>query len=283
MAVRSTAPAALVADGRRGFRRALARLNDIPVLNKCLLGLALVLAWQVASRFYPAFILPSPLAVLGALGEASLSAEMYGHLLTSLFRLLTAFAFSAVVGVIIGYLMSVSALFRNQFDGVIRAIQPIPGVAWTGILLIWFGIGDLGIIVVVIVTILPLVALTSYTGFSTVDQDLVKAARTLGARSRRHVFRHVVLPAALPVVVNGLHLGLAYGWRTLAGAEMIGALSGLGYWLNLSRTALRTEQVFAVLVIFAVLMIALEAAVWKPLQRKVLGGWARALEAQGSG
>jgi ABC-type nitrate/sulfonate/bicarbonate transport system permease component len=67
-------------------------------------------------------------------------------------------------------------------------------------------------------------------------------------------------------------MGLAFGWRILAAAEMIGATSGLGYWININRVALNMDEVFVILIFFSVIMILFEELVYKKIERKVLGG-----------
>ncbi len=253
--------------------RAAARLAAIPILGKLLPVLAILIVWQALARGVPAYILPSPLLVARTLFESVTSGVILIHLAMSLFRVGVGFALAGAVGVLTGFFMASSRLFRAQVDYLIRMVQPIPGIAWMGVVLIWFGIGERAIIAVIVITVFPVVALTTYEGFRGVDPELLKAARTLGATRQRDLFRYVTLPAALPHVMNGLHMGLAYGWRVLAAAEMIGATRGLGYWLNYNAIALRTEDVFVVLTFFATIMIVFEEAVYRPLERRMLGGW----------
>lgn len=245
----------------------------VPVLGKLLPVLAVLIGWQVVAQGLPDYILPAPSLVGKTLVQSFTSGVILVHLGISLFRVGVGFTLAATIGIAMGFFMAFSRIFRTQVDYPIRMIQPIPGIAWMGVVLIWFGIGERAIIAVIVITVLPVVALTTFEGFRGVDPELLKAARTLGAKRQWDLFRYVTFPAALPHVMNGLHMGLAYGWRVLAAAEMIGATRGLGYWLNYNAIALRTEDVFVVLVLFAAIMILFEEGVYKPLERRILGGW----------
>ena len=212
-----------------------------------------VIVWQIIAYRLPDYILPSPYEIFLALFRDIEEGIIFKHLGASLYRIFFGFSFSTGIGVTLGFLMAFSKFFRIQLDYIIRAIQPIPGIAWLGVVLIWFGIGDISLIVTVIITVAPIIILNTYEGFRMVDPELIKTAKALGAKRGVDIFWDVTLPAALPYVMNGLHMGLAFGWRILAAAEMIGATSGLGYWININRVALNMDEVFVVLIFFSVL------------------------------
>ena len=246
----------------------------IKIVKKLLpVGIFLII-WQIIGDPLPDYILPSPIEILFALGRNIKEGIIFKHLFASLYRISIGFTTSVIIGVFLGFLMAFSEFIRTQLDYIIRAIQPIPGIAWLGVVLIWFGIGDLSLIATIIITIAPIIVLNTYEGFRLVDPELIKAAKTLGAKRGFDIFKDVTLPAALPYVMNGLHMGLAFGWRILAAAEMIGATSGLGYWINMNRVALNMDVVFVVLLFFSVIMIMFEELVYKPIEKKILGGMA---------
>ncbi|MBI4607629.1 MAG: ABC transporter permease [Candidatus Rokubacteria bacterium] len=258
--------------------RRLATVRTTPAgrlrgLRKFLPILGILVIWHILSRGVPDYILPSPFLVAQTFYRSVVSGEILIHLVMSMLRVFVGFGLAAIVGLAVGFFMAFSHFFRSQVDYLIRMVQPIPGIAWLGVVIIWFGLGETAIITVIIITVLPVIVLTTYEGFRSVDPELMKAARTLGARRQWHLFRYVTFPGALPHVMNGLHMGFGYGWRVLAAAEMIGATQGLGYWLNYNAIALRTEDVFVVLVFFAAAMIAFEEGVYRRVERRVLGGW----------
>lgn len=228
--------------------------------------------WQLVASPLPDYILPTPHEILFAFFRNAREGLIFKHLVTSIYRIVLGFGFSTIIGITLGFFMAFSKFIRVQVDYIVRAIQPIPGIAWLGVVLIWFGIGDTSLIVTEMITIAPIITLNTYEGFRMVDPELIKTAKALGAKRGIDIFKDVTLPAALPYVMNGLHMGLAFGWRILAAAEMIGATSGLGYWININRVALRMDEVFVVLIFFAVIMIFFEELVYKRIEAKLLGG-----------
>ncbi len=260
--------------GRRlTFSSRLAALAGHSLVIKLIPVALLVGIWHVASLSLPSFILPSPLLVVQTFVRRAASGVILEHLAVSLVRVAIGFVVAGAAGILVGFLTAYSRPARLLFDYLIRAIQPIPGIAWIGLTLVWFGLSETSIISVIVITVFPVVALTTYEGFRGVDPEFIKTARTLGVRSNLNMFRFVSFPSTLPHIMNGLHMGLAYGWRVLAAAEIVGASEGLGYWLNFNRIALRTEDVFVVLVIFSTVMILFEEVVYRRVEQKVLGGW----------
>jgi NitT/TauT family transport system permease protein len=235
----------------------------------------IVVVWQIVSRDYPAYMLPSPLQVAAAFWQGILEQEVLFHAGISAVRAIGSWLFGSAVGIAAGFAMAYSPVVAAQLGYVLRVIQPIPGIAWIGVVLIWFGIGNTSLVVVTLLTVIPIAATATFEGFRSIDREYIKAARTLGVRTNWSLFRYVSLPAALPAVLTGLNLALAFGWRTLAGAEIVASASGLGYWMDLNRVALRTANVFVVLVFYGAMMVLFEILVYRPLERKVLGGWSR--------
>lgn len=251
------------------------RLHRVPVLGQYTLLIAGLVAWQLVAARYQTYVLPSPTRIAAALWAGVSTGEVFPHIWISVQRVVLGWGLASAVGIALGFLMAFSLLARKQLLYLVRMIQPIPGIAWIGVTLIWFGVGEASIVGVIMLTVLPIVSAATYEGFRNVDADYLRAARTLGARTGWDLFRYVTLPAALPQVLAGLNIGLAQAWRVLAAAELVGSLSGLGYWMQLNQVALRTENVFVVLVIFAILMYIFEQGIYRPLQRKVLGRWAK--------
>lgn len=250
--------------------------SDVPFFGKYTALVILLIAWELFARRYPSYVLPAPSAIGVALYHDLASREVQVDILVSLRRVLLGWGSASVVAILFGFLMSNSRLFREQFAYLIRMLQPVPGIAWIGITIIWFGLNEMAIIGVIFLTVFPIVTVATYEGFIGVDRDYLQAARTLGATSSWSVFTSVTLRAALPHLLNGLNIGFGQAWRVLAAAELIGATSGLGYYIQVSQTALRTEDVFVAIVIFTILMFVFERLVYQPVQHKVLGRWSRA-------
>jgi len=101
----------------------------------------------------------------------------------------------------------------------------------------------------------------------------VRSAQAMGANDRR-LFRHVILPGALPYIMTGLRLGLAQAWRILVGIEMLAAVSwGLGWLIFGAQEFLNTDVMLAGIVVIALIGLALEKLVFEPLEKFTVVRW----------
>src|SRR5262249_14721107 len=172
--------------------------------------------------------LPPPSAVLSAFGDLMAKGMLPTFVGESLRRILLAALLGLFVGVPIGLLLGISRGTADFAYPVLNFFQSVSGIAWLPLLLIWFGFGERTILVAVNYTVLFPVIFNALLGVRSVPPIYVNALRTLGA-SRWRIVRDVLVPGALPNIAMGVRLGLAYGWRALIAAEMLGGASGLGF------------------------------------------------------
>ena len=215
---------------------------------------AFILAWEalVRMRGIAPIYLPAPSAIAGYLWRMIADGSLPMHLGITLARVLGGFAIAAVAGVGLGVLMGMSRLVARIADPWIAALYPLPKIALIPLLLTWLGTGESYKIVISAVTAFFPIVISAYAGIREVDRGLMKAAEDLGA-SPRQVQLKVVLPAAVPSIFAGLHLGMGVT-IILVIAEMIGgsSTSGMGYLLMQAGQVMETEKVFADLVVLAV-------------------------------
>src|SRR6185312_15776316 len=216
---------------------------------------AFLLAWEalVRVRGIAPIYLPAPSAVAVYLWRMIADGSLAVNLGITLGRVLGGFAIAAVAGVGLGVLMGMSRLVARIADPWIAALYPLPKIALIPLLLTWLGTGEAYKIVISAVTAFFPIVISAYAGIREVDRGLMKAAEDLGA-SRRQVQLKVVLPAAVPSIFAGLHLGMGVTIILVIAAEMIGgsSTSGMGYLLMQAGQVMETEKVFADLVVLAV-------------------------------
>jgi NitT/TauT family transport system permease protein len=150
--------------------------------------------------------------------------------------------------------MGMSRLTARIADPWIAALYPLPKISLIPLLIIWLGTGETYKIVISAITAFFPVAMSTYAGVRQVDQGLIKAAQDLGA-NRRQIQLKVVIPAAIPSIFSGLHLGMGVTIILIVAAEMIGgsSRSGMGHLLITAGQIMQTDQVFASLVVLAVM------------------------------
>lgn len=233
------------------------RIADM--LELILPGLTVVLfvaAWELYVRvnnIAPIF-LPAPSSIAGYLWAMIADGSMAFHLGVTLVRIFVGFAIAAVLGVALGLWMGTSRLVAKVADLWIAILYPLPKISLIPLLIIWLGTGESYRIVISAVTAFFPIVMSTYAGVRQADRGLVKAARDLGA-SPAQVQLKVVIPAAIPSIFSGLHLGMGVTIILIVAAEMIGgsSQSGMGYLLIHSGQVMETEKVFASLVVLAVM------------------------------
>jgi len=188
--------------------------------------------------------LPSPLAVATALWELAADGELLEHASISARRLVLALFVAISLAVPLGFWMGLNRTTHSLVDPLVEMLRPVSGIAWLPLGLFIFGIGDtLPVFIMVYVAFFPIL-LNTVAGVHQVDRKLVAAAATMGV-GRRALLLHVMVPAALPMVMVGIRLAFAAAWAAIVAAELIGAPSGLGFAIEWNRQLLMTPKVFA--------------------------------------
>jgi NitT/TauT family transport system permease protein/taurine transport system permease protein/sulfonate transport system permease protein len=279
--VRAYRPA-LVVIGQAEQERAGARTPgiDLGLVRSLVAVVVFVGLWQLASATglfgrYPrelmGLVLPSPLQVVVTARELLLSGQLAGHVATSLYRVGSGFLLAAGAGVPLGVAMALSAAVEDFCRPFVRLLQPIPGVAWVPLAIIWFGLGDRAAIFIIAVGALFPIVLNTRQGILEVEPSLVQAALTLGA-SRAQLLSKVYLPATAPYLVTGFRLATGFAWRVVLAAEMVGVSRGLGYMLTLGRGIGRTDITLVTMLAIGLLMMATDAWVFGRLEH-LTGRW----------
>ena len=209
--------------------------------------------WYVRARGIAPIYLPPPSSIAVYLWRMVADGSLAVNLGVTLLRVFAGFAVAAVAGVALGIVMGMSRLAARIADPWIAALYPLPKIALIPLLLIWLGTGEAYKIVISAVTAFFPIVISAYAGIREVDRGLMKAAEDLGA-SRRQVQLKVVIPAAIPSIFAGLHLGMGVTIILVIAAEMIGgsSTSGMGYLLMQAGQVMETEKVFADLVVLAI-------------------------------
>lgn len=236
---------------------------------------ALVLLWQlyVTLGIKRRDLVPGPLDVLGSLGGLWSEGTVQEAVWTSLQRGLLGFAVSALVATPLGLLLGQVKPLRRAFGPLISGLQVLPSVAWVPAAIIWFGLTDATVYFVVLMGAIPSIINGLIAGIDQIPPQYRSVGKVLGA-SRTELALQIVLPAALPGYVAGLKQGWAFSWRSLMAAEIIavgGTLGyGLGSLLDQGRTLSDMGVVMSAILIILAVGIAIELAVFGPLERRIL-------------
>lgn len=256
---------------RNGGAQAL-RGSVVPVAATVLSLAFVALVWWIASLLYAApSILPSPAAALGRLVELLGDGGRYSvvdNALVSLRRVLIGWSLAVCLGVAVGSAMASNRWIGNLFDPLIEMGRPIPPLAFTPLLIIWFGIGELPKVLLIAFPAFFATAIATVSAFRGVNENWRRAARSMGA-SRWYLLRRVTIPASLPGILVGVRIGSGMAWGTLVAAELIASTSGMGWMILQAGRYLDTQTIFAGIIVIGALAYLMDR-VLRLLERVVV-------------
>jgi ABC-type nitrate/sulfonate/bicarbonate transport system permease component len=164
--------------------------------------------------------------------------EYYKHIAVSVWRVAQAFFLATLLGVPFGLLLGWSRKFKEYVFPVFEMLRPIPILAWVPLAIVMFIATESAVVYLAFLASFYATALNTMLGVQSIDESYVRAANCLGA-SQRQVFRHVILPGALPFIFTGLQISIGVSWFSLVAAEMVSGQYGLGYVINTSYMMVR--------------------------------------------
>ncbi len=195
--------------------------------------------------------------------------EFIGDLRVTLTELVSAFGIAASSGLLVGYLISRSQYRIQVFEPLFAGIYSVPIILFLPLYVLLFGLGPASKIALgVTISFFPFpIALNTIAGFGYVERTLVTAARSMGA-SDLQLFRYVLLPAALPIILTGMRMGFTVALLSIIGSETIASLAGLGHRIVYLAEGMEMAPMFA----YIVFVVAIAA---------ILNTLVSALEARG--
>ena len=231
--------------------------------------------WETVAHFgsFPPRLFPPLETVAAALYRLTVTGILPHHAGQTILRLAAGFALAGIVGVAVGIAMGRSRRAEDIFLPLVSIGAPIPGVAYAPLFMLWFGLGNFSAVLLVgFVSAFPII-FNTWTGVKAVKEIWVCAAQVMGADNRR-LFRHVILPGALPYILTGLRLGVAQAWRILVVVELLAAVPwGLGWLIFGAREFLNTDVMLAGVFVIGVIGLALEKLVFQKLERYTVVRW----------
>lgn len=232
--------------------------------------LAFLAIWSWAAAVIDnAVILPTVSQVANLLAHPGQDLLSMGSLLSnigiSLLRVMLGYGAAILIGIPLGIAMGYYAVMQSMLGDFLNIFRPIPPLAWVPLVMAWFGIASLAdlfgvergqwfiylnnfkysmIFIIFIGAFYPILT-SSIHGVRNANRVFIDTAKVLGA-SQLDIFRKILLPAALPSMVNGMRIGLGVAWMCLVSAEMLpGSISGVGYLITHAYTMASTDIVVA--------------------------------------
>ena len=243
--------------GTDGFFSMLSLLGGLAIIE--LLGRSLDV------DYFPPFT-----NVIGRLVELVRDGKILDDLARSVLNLLMGFGIAATSGIVVGVLMGRYKIIEKMLDPYVTAFMTAPTVVFTPIYFSVFGLQRWSIVLLIVQYSVFIIIVNTVTAVQNVDRELVEMASVFGAGEHQRL-RKIVLPAALPLVMAGLRLGMGRAVKGMINGELLIAVVGLGATSSNFARARDAEGVFAVLIV--VIVVALVAVKLVELVDRRVNGW----------
>jgi NitT/TauT family transport system permease protein len=262
------------------------KLYGNTALRKVVLLIVLASVWEIYARWLNKPLqFPTLTATVGALIESFRSdASPEKTATTTIPKAATATIILLLKGYSLGLALaaaltaaaSVSRIGADLLETLTAMFHPLPSIALLPIAMLWFGLGDPGVIFVLVHAVLWSVALNTHAGFKAVSPTLRMVGRNYGLSPAGYIAR-ILIPGAFPSILTGLKIGWAFAWRTLIAAELIFGVSsssgGIGWFIYEHKNELLIPEVFAGLLTVILFGLLVENLIFKTVERRTVRRW----------
>jgi NitT/TauT family transport system permease protein len=218
--------------------------------------IVVALLWELMGRMGNAHLLPPVSKVLSAWLELLMTGQLLGALAISLQALVLGFTASVAFGVPLGLLMGRYRALAAFLDVYMTALLTVPMISFIPFLVIAFGLGLHSRVWIVFLFAFVIVAINTAAGVRNADATLTEMARSFGARERE-LFIKIILPAALPMIMAGIRLGMGRAVLGMVTSEMILSAVGFGVMMMTFSASFNTPALFATLLTIILLAVGL--------------------------
>jgi ABC-type nitrate/sulfonate/bicarbonate transport system permease component len=236
--------------------------------------LILALAWEACSRlgFVSSLALPPLSDVISSWIELLRDGDLVANALPSLYRLAAGLALAIVIGTVLGIAMAWWKPVNVLIAPLVEIFYPLPKSALIPVTAIWLGFGDGSKILLILLGCMIPVTIGAFNGARGCDRMLLWSARSMGA-SRLRVLRDVVLPSAMPELLNGIRTAIALAFILLVSSELIVAQKGFGYLIGSLGANGSYDAMYAIVLTVAFLGFAADRIYQTVVQRVLI--WRR--------
>ena len=238
------------------------RLSRLQYWAFAALGLILpFVGWALfsASGLIDPVFMPGPGAVFSRLHTWLVEDDLLADTSISVYRVMAGFALSAALalplGLLIGAFRPVEALLEPLTD----FIRYMPAVAFIPLVMLWFGIDESAKIAIIFIGTFFQMVLMVAENVRLVPTAQIEAAQTMGA-TRGEIIRLVLLQSAKPAILDTLRITMGWAWTYLVVAELVASNSGLGYSILKAQRFLKTDTIFAGIILIGVIGLLMDQA-----------------------
>jgi nitrate/nitrite transport system permease protein len=180
------------------------------------------------------------------------------HLLRSLGRVLVGFALAVVVAVPAGFMLGLFPYLYRTANPFIQVMRPISPLAWMPLALYTFRDSSISAIFIIFICAMWPMLINTVVGVANVRQEWVNVSRVFGLGTVQHVTR-IVFPASVPMIMTGMRISIGIAWFVIVAAEMVGAQSGIGYFIWNEWNNLQIASMIVAIVLIGLVGLGLDS------------------------
>jgi ABC-type nitrate/sulfonate/bicarbonate transport system permease component len=220
-------------------------------MKKILLIILLIAIYQAANSLFPNNYFPSIFQIFEAFLKNLSDREIYLHITASLLRILIGFLIASIAGISFGLILAYDQRLRD-LKLYIELLRPIPPIAWIPIAIIIFGLGNASAYFIVFLGAFFPIFTNTYFGAMSIPHIYKNVVSSFEVSKFRYFFK-ILLFFCLPYIFTGLKTGIGMAWMSVIAAELIGAQSGLGYFIQLNRLLLQTDNIIIGMILIGII------------------------------
>jgi NitT/TauT family transport system permease protein len=220
-----------------------------------------LIAWAAlsASGWVDPVFLPGPLQVCIRAFDWLVEDSLLADTSISMYRVIAGFVLSAVLALPLGLLIGAFRPAEATLEPLIDFIRYMPAVAFIPLVMLWLGIGESAKISIIFIGTFFQMVLMVAENVRLVPKAQIEAALTMGA-NRYEMVKLVLLQSAKPAILDTLRITMGWAWTYLVVAELVAANSGLGYSILKAQRFLKTDTIFAGIILIGVIGLLMDQA-----------------------
>jgi nitrate/nitrite transport system permease protein len=179
------------------------------------------------------------------------------HLLYSLGRVLLGYALAVLVAVPLGFALGLAPGLYQALNPFIQVLRPVSPLAWMPLALYVFRDSSVSTIFIIFICAIWPMLINTAVGASGVRPEWINVSRVFGVGRLEHVVR-IVFPASMPMIMTGMRISIGIAWFVIVAAEMVGAQSGIGYFIWNEWNNLQIASMIVAIVLIGIIGLALD-------------------------
>lgn len=216
--------------------------------------LLILIIWYIVSAcgVVSEIFLPKPVHVVNYYIKTFQDGSLWENTKISVYRITLGFLYAVILGIPVGIMTGTFKKFEAVIRPLCEFIRYMPVPAFVPLIMVWIGIGENAKVTVIFIgTFFQLVLMVADDAMSVPD-DLINAGYTLGTNTKKVIFK-IIIPAMMPRLMETLRMMIGWAWTYLVSAELVAANTGLGYTILKSQRFLKTDAIFAGIILIGLL------------------------------